>query len=108
MTATATQTDYTMTAEQVKETLRQIGMGNILATSGGRYTITARGLDFPVRYGYAVRVRLETGLINGDTYTVQRMFKRGGKETVKGERTFIQWPQLSEAVYRAGCYHDDF
>jgi len=91
-------------------TLGQIGRMNVLAVSGGRvHTLFADdkrgggkaiGLEFPVGHGYKVR----TFLADNDSYTVQRVFSRAGKDTVKGEETDVYAPEVGEAVYRAGMY----
>lgn len=84
--------------------LRQIGAGNILATSGGRWSRDPEGrLILPVRYGYYVRVSLVC-----DLYTVERVFVRSGKITVKATMTGLYADQVGEAVYRAGCFRDAF
>lgn len=86
-------------------TLRQIGRGNVLAISGGRWATTEEGtLVLPIRYGYAVEVDLAAN----DTYTVRRTLTRSGVRSVKGERTDVYCDELGEAAYRASCYHDDF
>jgi hypothetical protein len=80
----------------------QIGMGNVLSISGGRWSpITGRsgkpvGIELPVSSGYKVRVYLA----DDDTYTVQRVFR----ENVKGEQTGVYADQVGEAAYRAGMY----
>jgi hypothetical protein len=91
-------------------TLGQIGRMNVLAVSGGRvHTLFADdkrgggkaiGLELPVGHGYKVR----TFLADNDSYTVQRVFSRAGKDTVKGEETDVYAPEVGEAVYRAGMY----
>ena len=84
--------------------VRQIGRGNVLATSGGRVIVRETGVTLPVHYGYSVTV----DLAGNDTYTVRRIFDRGPKRWVKGEATDVYCDQLGEAVYRAGCYRDAF
>jgi hypothetical protein len=82
----------------------QIGMWNVLATSGGRVIIRDTGITLPCGYGYSVTVDLDPS----DTYTVRRVFTRSGVATVKGERTDIYAEQLGETVYRAGCFRDSW
>lgn len=80
----------------------QIGRMNLLAVSGGRRVAVAENiLDLPVNQGYRVRV-----IYNAvpDLYTVQRWFKRGSKEWLKGEVTNVYCDELGEAVYGASCY----
>lgn len=85
--------------------LEQIDRTTVLAVSGGRIHYGVDGsLILPVRYGYAVRVTLTAR----DTYTVERIFTRSGRTTVKGVREDVYADQLSDAVYVASCYHDPF
>ena len=58
------------------------------------------GIELPVSAGYSVRIHL-TGC---DDYTVERVFKRGAKEWIKGRRVRVYCDQLSEAAYRASCF----
>lgn len=95
----------------LRETLIQIGSGNLLAISGGRSRpITTQGsrthvdqLDLPVHYGYSVRIFLAAN----DTYIVQRIFRRGSREWVKQEWTDVYADQIGEIAYRASCYRDN-
>lgn len=87
----------------VIQTMRdQIGMGNILATSGGRVLRhpTLPGIILPVRYGYRVVVTYREG---HDDYEVRREFVRGAKVFPKGTETTYA-AELGDTVYRAGCY----
>ena len=80
----------------------QIGKMNVLAISGGRRIIVDDvTLDLPVYQGYRVRV-----IYNPvpDLYTVQRIFRRGSKEWIKGEVTDVYCDELGEAAYGASCY----
>jgi phage terminase large subunit-like protein len=43
-----------------------------------------------------------------DTYTVERSFRRGLKEWIKGRADNVYYDQLPEQVYRAGCFNDDW
>jgi hypothetical protein len=91
--------------------LRQIGRSTRLAVSGGlvydRHPEHAAGessvtaLIFPVRYGYRVEVTMRA-----DTYTVRRMFRRGGQTWEKARLEGVHAEQLADAVYRASCYRD--
>lgn len=90
------------------ETVRQIGMINLAATSGGRVLRVASAfhglvdlLVLPVAHGYSVEVALDAS----DTYNVRRVFTRGGVRTVKDELTNVYCDQIGDAVYAAGCYH---
>ena len=85
-----------------RELLGQIDRMTVLAVSGGRVTLRDTGITLPVRYGYSVTVDLDAS----DTYTVRRVFTRGGKVTVKGELANVYFDEVSEAVYRAACYLD--
>jgi hypothetical protein len=95
----------TTRAQHFPTTLAQIGMGNVLAISGGRWTTTEEGtLVLPVRYGYAVEIDLALN----DTYTVRRTFTRSGVRVVKGEATDIYCDMLGDTAYEASCYHESF
>lgn len=83
-------------------TLAQIGRMNVLAVSGGRVQTNDDTLVLPVRHGYSVEVDLDPS----DTYSVRRVFTRGGRRVVKGEMTDVYCEDIGEAVYRASCYHD--
>lgn len=86
--------------EQRQEIARQIGMGNILAISGGRVIGIEDGIELPVSNGYRVRVVLDPS----DTYTVSRIFTRSGTEFIHGSRSDTYCDQVSEAAYRASCF----
>lgn len=79
---------------------KQIGMGNILSISGGQVRAIESGIELPVSQGYSVRVVLTAA----DDYTVSRMFRRGGKEWVKGSMNRVYCDQVGEAAYRAGMF----
>lgn len=87
-------------ATQRREIAAQIGAGNILSISGGRIVAIADGIELPVSNGYRVRVVLDPS----DTYTVSRIFRRAGKEFVKGSRSDVYCDQVSEIAYRAGMF----
>jgi hypothetical protein len=89
-----------MEHEQRKEIARQIGMGNILSISGGRIRAIENGVELPVSNGYSVRVELTAA----DDYTVSRIFRRGGKEWVKGSRDRVYCDEVGEVAYRAGMF----
>ena len=93
---------YVMTVDndQRREMARQIGMANILSISGGRVRPIADGIELPVSNGYSVRVQLTAG----DDYTVSRIFKRGGKEWVKGSKDRVYFDEVGEVAYRAGMF----
>jgi hypothetical protein len=83
----------------------QIGGRSVYAISGGRVEADTVGDDpairLPVAHGYSVRVIYNQG---SDTYTVQRLYTRLGKTTVKGEVADVYCDQLGEIAYRASCY----
>jgi hypothetical protein len=87
-----------------KTIVAQIGRMNVLGISGGRVGVRETGITLPVAHGYSVTVDLAFD----DTYTVRRVFKRGSKVWVKGERTNVYCDEVGEAAYRASCYHDEF
>jgi hypothetical protein len=86
--------------------MHQIGRGNVLAISGGRFdTLTnedgeVTDLLLPVAYGYRVRINLAAN----DTYTVRREFVRGGKVYEKGKVEDVHCTEVGEVAYRASCY----
>jgi len=80
--------------------LAQIGQPNVLAISGGRTYTTENAIILPVSSGYHVVVSLD----ENDTYTVRRVFVRGGKASVKGEWSNIYCDMVGEVAYGASCY----
>jgi hypothetical protein len=83
-----------------KTLVEQIGWGNVLAISGGRFQARETGVTLPVNQGYKVTVDLAAD----DTYTVRRIFVRGKKLWVKGESVGVYADQVGESAYRASCY----
>jgi hypothetical protein len=86
--------------EQRVEIARQIGKMTILSISGGRITPLADGIELPVSNGYRVRVHLDAT----DTYTVERVLVRGGKEFAKGACSNVYFDEVGELAYRAGMF----
>jgi len=86
--------------EQRQEIARQIGRMNIASISGGRVKAIADGIELPVSNGYAVRVELTPM----DYYTVTRVFRRGGQEWIKGQRTDVDCFEVAQAAYFAGMF----
>ena len=84
------------------ELTRQIGRMNVLAISGGRVQHRLTGVTLPVSNGYSVTVDLDAS----DTYTVRRVFKRGAKMWVKGERTDVYCDEVGEVAYQASCFRN--
>lgn len=94
-----------MNQEQAQVALQQIGRMNVMAISGGRSTLTSEGnLNLPVSNGYHVEISLDLS----DTYTVSRIFARGGKHAVKGQVANVFADELGETAYRASCFHDEW
>jgi hypothetical protein len=89
-----------MTVEQANELLRQIGVMNLMAISGGRKALVDGQLVLKVGSGYSVRI----ALAGNDTYTVQRIYQRAGKTTVKGEVANVYFDEVGEIAYQASCY----
>jgi hypothetical protein len=83
-----------------REIVKQIGMMNIFAISGGRIEIHETGIVLPVGKGYYVFV----DLAGNDTYTVRRMFKRSGRFIEKGIVEGVYCDQIGEVAYRASCF----
>jgi hypothetical protein len=84
----------------------QIGRMNIFCISGGRVIARDTGITLPVSNGYSVTVDLAWN----DSYTVRRIFKRGDKTWIKGERTEVYCDEVSEVAYYAGMFrsHETF
>lgn len=89
-----------MNETQARELLAQIGRMNHLAISGGRVRVMGDTLILPVGAGYSVQITLDAN----DTYTVRRVFTRGVKQWVKGERSYVYGDQVGEIAYEASCY----
>lgn len=91
---------------EARELLDQIGMMNVFAISGGRWSVArdeggeVTDLLLPVAHGYRVRVSLAVN----DTYTVRREFVRGGKIYEKGRQEDVYFDEIGEVAYRASCY----
>lgn len=86
--------------EMRREIVSQINRMTLLAISGGRVTPIENGIELPVGAGYSVRIELTPM----DYYTVSRVFKRGGKEWIKGQREDVDCEQVSEAAYFASSF----
>jgi hypothetical protein len=80
----------------------QIGHGNLFAISGGRWDARPTGVTLPVDCGYSVTVDLDAS----DTYVVRRVFKRGDRECVKGERSDVYCDEVGEVAYKASCFRN--
>jgi hypothetical protein len=78
----------------------QVGRMNIMCISGGRVVKRDTGIDLPVSNGYRVTIDLAAN----DTYVVRRVFKRGDKEWIKGERSNVYCDEVSEVAYYAGMF----
>jgi hypothetical protein len=89
----------TIDVGQQQEIARQIGPANLMAISGGRIRGIDNGIELPVGCGYTVRVELIA-----DEYTVSRIFKRGDKEFVHGQRSRVYCDEISEVAYYASCF----
>ncbi len=87
------------TSQQL-EIARQIGMANLLSISGGRVRAIEDGIELPVSNGYSVRIEL-TPL---DDYTVSRVFRRAGREWIKGQRNGIYCDQVGDVAFYASCF----
>jgi hypothetical protein len=79
---------------------RQIGM-NLLAISGGRWAREgASTIRLPAGAGFHVFITLEAD----DTYTVRRVFIRGGKMFDHGVRRDVYAEEISEVAYFCSCF----
>jgi hypothetical protein len=85
-----------------RDLMPQLRMWDVMATSGGRREqLNKYEAKFPVGKGYSVRVKL--GFM--DTWEVERVFEREGKAWVKATWTDVYASEVSDVVYKAGCYH---
>lgn len=89
-----------ISAEQRYEITQQVGRINILSISGGRVKPVENGIELPVSNGYHVRIELSPM----DDYTVSRIFRRAGKEWVKGSREGVYFDEVGEVAYHAGMF----
>lgn len=85
------------------ELLEQIGQMNYWAISGGRSIKGESSLLLPVHAGYWVSITLDAS----DTYTVRRIFSRGGKVFIKHEWADIYCDEVGDVAYHASCYLDE-
>lgn len=90
----------------IETMLVQIGGGNIMAISGGRFEIDSETqITLPVGSGYRVEVEYVGGF---DLYEVRRVLVRGNRRWVKGVVSRVYCDQVGETAYRASCFHDEF
>ena len=93
---------YTLTRDEAITILEQIGRMNVLAISGGRWTIADNGsLRLPVGSGYSVEVEYVPG---SDTYNVRRVYTRGAKRWIKGSVGNVYCDQVGEMAYQAHAF----
>lgn len=99
-----TTTTTTRNHEILATMLGQIGPGTLLAVSGGRFIhdTAALRVSLPIRYGYSVEVTYNAG---PDLYTVERIFTRGLKRSVKFHTDHVYGEDLAEIVYTASCWN---
>jgi hypothetical protein len=81
---------------------QQIGMGNLLAISGGRKIVFKSTVFLPVARGYYVAV----SLTSADDYKVSRLFLRSGKVSVKESFEGVYAENVGEVSYRASCFEN--
>lgn len=86
--------------EQRQEIVRQIGRMTVLSISGGRVVPVPDGIELPVSNGFHVRVTLTPM----DEYTVERVFRRAGKEFIHGRVDGVYCDGVGSAAYRAGMF----
>ena len=96
----AAQADDNFIECNASELAAQIGRMNIFAISGGRVTARQTGITLPVGCGYSVTV----DLAGNDTYTVRRVFTRGGIAKIKGELTDVYCDEVGQVAYEASCF----
>lgn len=80
--------------QERQQIVEQIG-AHIWAISGGRVVAIDGGVELPAGSGYRVRVVLDPS----DTYTVTRVFIRGGREFAKGDRTNVYCDEVGNVAY---------
>ena len=92
------------------ELLRQIGVQNVFAISGGRVGVwrtndgqACRSITLPVSNGYSVEIYLAWD----DTYTVTRQFKRKGQYINKGTVEGVYCENIGEVAYQASCFRSN-
>lgn len=92
------------------ELLRQIGIQNVFAISGGRVAVwrttdgqACRSITLPVSNGYYVEVYLAWN----DEWTVVRKFKRKGQYTIKGIVEGVGPENIGEVAYQASCFRSN-
>ena len=91
------------------ELLKQIGIQNVFAISGGRVEVwrtndgqACRSITLPVSNGYSVEIYLAWD----DTYTVTRQFKRKGQYFNKGTVEGVYCENIGEVAYQASCFRN--
>ena len=91
------------------ELLKQIGIQNVFAISGGRVEVwrtndgqACRSITLPVSNGYSVEIYLAWD----DTYTVTRQFKRKGQYFNKGTVEGVYCENIGEIAYQASCFRN--
>ena len=91
------------------ELLKQIGIQNVFAISGGRVEVwrtndgqACRSITLPVSNGYSVEIYLAWD----DTYTVTRQFKRKGQYINKGTVEGVYCENIGEVAYKASCFRN--
>lgn len=99
LNATTDHSDGTIECD-ARTLVSQINRMTLLGISGGRVLDTGHGVILPVAQGYKVVI----DLMAGDTYRVRRLFLRGSKVWLRGERTNVYCDELSEVAYYASCW----
>lgn len=94
--------DGGLDSDRANVALGQIGVWNLMGISGGRSRLRDGFLVLPAGSGYEVRV----SLAGDDTYTVQRVFSRGGRDFPKGSVSGVYADQLGDVAYRAAMFRD--
>ena len=81
---------------------QQIGLGNLLAISGGRIKAFKSTVFLPVARGYYVAITLTAA----DDYTVSRIFVRAGKVSVKETFEGVYAENVGGVAYRASLFEN--
>lgn len=89
-----------------EELLRQIGLGNVFAISGGRVGVIKNNdgetVEIVLKAGKGYQVCIT--LSGWDTWTVRREFVRSGVAKVKGVQEDVYADQVGEVAWQASLF----
>lgn len=88
------------------ELLRQIGIGNVFAISGGRVGVIKNNdgetVEVILKAGKGYQVCITLGFM--DTWIVRREFVRNGKVFLKGVVEDVYFTEVGEVAYQASLF----